>query len=272
MKDNKLSDLSPRQLDIRSQLRRRIEELADEEYRKFHSKLVPGKDHILGVRVPKLRALAQEIAKRGLALPCSSGSGSPDGSWQECLDALPKTHRGESYEEVLLKGLIVGYAKMPFDQLLERTADFVPLIDNWAICDIFCGTLKAVQKHREETWSFLWAYLAAGIDEGHNPSDPETEYSIRFAVVMLLSHFITEDYIHPLLEVLDTLSHDGYYVKMAVAWALSICFIKFPKETMTLYRENHLDNFTYNKALQKTIESFRVDGETKDLLRSMKRK
>ena len=74
-----------------------------------------------------------------------------------------------------------------------------------------------------------------------------------------------------MLQVLDEVSHDGYYVKMAVAWAISICYVKFEEKTMELLRENTLDDFTYNKSLQKITESYRVTKEDKARIRSMKR-
>lgn len=180
------------------------------------------------------------------------------------------------YEEILLQGLVIGCAKMPFDELLSRTAAFVPLIDNWAVCDTFCTSLKAAKKHMAEFWDFLQPYLALGLEQ--NPQDPQghpaqTEFPLRFAVVMLLAHYINEGYIDRVLTLLNSVKHEGYYVKMAVAWALSVCFIKFPEKTMELLDGcNELDDFTYNKAIQKTIESFRVDAATKDRLRSMKRR
>lgn len=75
-----------------------------------------------------------------------------------------------------------------------------------------------------------------------------------------------------MLLLLDKIKHEGYYVKMAVAWAVSICYVKHPVTTMKYLKNNTLDCFTYNKALQKITESYRVDRETKDLIRGMKRK
>ena len=97
------------------------------------------------------------------------------------------------------------------------------------------------------------------------------EFVARFGIVMLLDHFITDTYIDEVLQVLDEVSHDGYYVKMAVAWAISICYVKFEEKTMVLLRENTLDDFTYNKSLQKITESYRVTKEDKARIRSMKR-
>lgn len=98
------------------------------------------------------------------------------------------------------------------------------------------------------------------------------EYEIRFGVVMSMQLFIDDEHIEQLLEEYDAIRHDGYYVKMAVAWALSVCFVKFPEITMRYLKQNNaLDDFTYNKTLQKIIESYRVDAETKKLIKQMKR-
>ena len=97
------------------------------------------------------------------------------------------------------------------------------------------------------------------------------EFKLRFALVMLLDFYITEDYIDYVLDVLNNIKHDGYYVKMAVAWALQVAFVKFEDKTMKLLENNNIDDWTYNKALQKIIESYRVDEKTKSKIRKMKR-
>ena len=94
---------------------------------------------------------------------------------------------------------------------------------------------------------------------------------IRFGVVMAMQLFIDEEHIGELLSLYNAICHEGYYVRMGVAWALSVCFVKFPQQTMAYLQQNSLDNFTYNKALQKIVESYRVDAATKDVIRGMKR-
>ena len=88
---------------------------------------------------------------------------------------------------------------------------------------------------------------------------------------MLLTFYMQDEYISKVLLLLDSAKHEGYYVKMAVAWAISVCFIKYPEKTMAYLKKNTLDDFTYNKALQKITESLRVDKATKTVIRSMKR-
>ncbi len=99
-----------------------------------------------------------------------------------------------------------------------------------------------------------------------------SEYEVRFGIVMLLNYFIEKEYIVMVLRLFNSIKHDGYYVKMAVAWAISFCFIQFPNKTTKFLNNNDLDDFTYNKAIQKIIESNRIDNETKNEIRKLKRK
>lgn len=100
--------------------------------------------------------------------------------------------------------------------------------------------------------------------------NPEV-YEIRFGVVCLLDFFINEAYIDAVLEEMKKIHHDGYYVKMAVAWAVSICYIHFPEKTQKLLKENSLDDWTHNKTIQKIRESLRISKEEKEMLKTWKR-
>ncbi|WP_017755459.1 DNA alkylation repair protein [Calidifontibacillus oryziterrae] len=223
-------------------VRDRILEMVDKDYQKFSSSLNPNVDNILGVRLPNLRRLAKEIAK---------------GDWQNYIN----TAQNEYFEETMLQGMVIGTIKADIEEVLRYVTDFVPKIDNWSVCDSFCSSLKIVKNHRVRVWEFLQSYFSS-----------KKEYELRFAIVMLLNYYIDDRYLHDVLARLDQVKHEGYYVKMAVAWALSICFIKYPQETFVYLKHNNLDNFTYNKALQKITESLRIDKETKKTIRSMKRK
>ena len=117
-----------------------------------------------------------------------------------------------------------------------------------------------MKKDMEYWFSFLMPYVTS-----------ENEFEVRFAIVSLLDHFITDTYIDRLFTVFDTVRHEGYYVKMAVAWAVSICYIKFPEKTWEYLEKGTLDVFTHNKAIQKTRESYRVSKEEKERLLSLKK-
>lgn len=230
-------------IESRRRLREKIEALAEPEFQKFSASLIPGVNRLLGVRLPVLRNLAREEVR---------------GNWRELLE----NPAVEPYaEEVMLDGMLVGLARMEPEERLEHVARFVPRMDNWAVCDTFCSGLKFSRKHPALVWEFILPYLKS----------PRV-YDVRFAVVMMLVHFITEDYVERVLPLLDGVRHEDYYVGMAVAWAVSVCYVKFPALTLEYLRNSSLPDFTYNKVLQKIIESLRVSREDKELMRSMKHK
>lgn len=237
---------------IREHMRERLRAEADPEYREFHSRLLPGTSGILGVRTPVLRSLSKELLK---------------GDWMEYISQVQAAWKADGqgdggvyYDELILWGLCICRGFKKWEDAAPYITGFIPAINNWAVCDIFCGSLKMAGRYRQEAWEFIQPYLESG-----------QEYGIRFGVVMMLSHFVDEDHVKEALERMDAVRHEGYYVKMAVAWALSIYFIKLPEAVMPYLEQNHLDDWTYNKALQKITESFRVDQETKAVIRSMKR-
>ena len=228
---------------MQNTIRKQIHECIDTDYQKFASALIPNIDNVLGVRMPELRKLAKRIVKD---------------DWRTYLE----TAEDEYFEEVMLQGLVIGYVNADIEEVLSYVAAFIPKIDNWSVCDSFCTTLKVTKNHKERVWTFLQSYLTS-----------DKDYELRFGVVMLLNYYIEPLYIGKVLALLDYIEHDGYYVKMAVAWALSMCYVKLPEPTMEyLGSNNSLDKFTYNKALQKIIESYRVDKESKSIIRSMKRR
>lgn len=223
-------------------IRKQIFELIDSDYQKFSATLIPNINNVLGVRLPELRKLAKKITK---------------GDWRAYL----VTAEDEYFEEIMLQGMVIGYVKTDIEDILSYVAAFVPKIDNWSVCDSFCTGLKFIKDNKERVWEFLQPYLSS-----------EKEYDIRFGVVMLLDFYIETDYIDMVLRLLDRVKHEGHYAKMAVAWAVSICYVKIPDITMEYLRNNTLNDFTYNKALQKVTESNRVDKEIKSLIRSMRRR
>jgi len=219
-----------------------LRSLADEKYREFSAGLIPNVDNMLGVRLPALRKLGKELSK---------------GDWHDYLSEADDKY----YEEIMLQGIVIGLVKTDIEESLRLVAGFIPKITNWGVCDSFCAGLSFVKRNKPRVWEFLKQYF-----------DSDKEFELRFGAVMLLFYFIDEDHIDAVLKLLDGIRHEGYYVKMAVAWALSVCYVQFPEKTMEYLHISSLNDFTYNKALQKIIESNRVDGEAKNLIRSMKRK
>lgn len=223
-------------------IKQRILKEADPDYKKFSASLIPNIDNILGVRLPTLRKIAKEIYKSG--------------EWEEFVNK----QQCEFMEEVMLQGMIIGLIKTNPEEILEYVKNFIPKIDNWAVCDTFCNSLKFTNQNKELVWEFIQPYFKS-----------DKEYDLRFGYVMLLTHFIEEKYIEKILKLIDNFKDDRYYSKMSVAWALSICYIKLPEKTHKYLKTSKLDNWTFNKSIQKICESLRVDKDTKNMLKCLKK-
>lgn len=224
------------------QLREELFELVDLKYRDFQQGLLPGIEGILGVRMPELRKIGKRIVK---------------GDIQDYLMNSPN----EYFEEIMLKGIVIGYAKVPFHEKLRQIEDFLPLINNWCVCDVFVGGLKDIALHKDE----MWTYLSTNLNSLE-------EYRIRFGVVVLLNYYKQKEYIDRIFTCFDKIQSEKYYVNMSVAWAVSMMYIDFRDETLKYLKKNLLDTFTYNKSLQKIIESRQISFEEKKMIREMKRK
>ena len=163
-------------------------------------------------------------------------------------------------EERLLEGLVIAYSKIDLDQKLKYISQFVPKINNWAICDTFCPTIKIKEEELKKVWNFIIPYLKS-----------ENEFEVRFAVIMMLDNFLVDEYVDKVIEKLDKVKNDGYYAKMGIAWTMAEIGIKYNDKAMKYLKgKSNLDKFTYNKTLQKMRESYRISKEQKVELQKMK--
>ena len=227
--------------DIRTFVKKRLKEEADEKFRKFSASLLPNIHNVLGVRLPVLRKIAKEIYKKDYK------------TYLNCKDF-------EFMEETMLKGMVIGLIKDKPENLLPVISDFVNEIDNWSVCDSFCCGLKFVRENKARVWKFLQHYLAS-----------KKEYEIRFGCVMLLTYFVEEEYLDLIFEAVEKIQTEDYYAKMAIAWLISICFIKQPEKTMAFLHRTKIQPWIYNKSIQKITESYRITTDTKQILKTMKR-
>ncbi len=219
-----------------------LKEKGEPSYKKFNESLIPGEINSYGVRSPYLREMAKEISKD---------------DWREFL----KVVRNDSHEERMIHGMVIGCAKCDFQEKLGYIKAFVPEINNWAVCDSFCAGLKDVKKHLPRFLEFLAPYM--------NSSE---EFKLRFAIVSLMDFYINDEYIDMVLEFMARVNHEGYYVKMAAAWGLSVCFVKFREKTLEYFENGKIsDPWINNKAIQKIRESYRVEKNDKKLLLNFKR-
>ena len=215
----------------------KFSELSDPKYKAFNESLIPGTSTAYGVRVPAIRNIARAVIKS-----------SPE-------DFL-KVSRPDSYEEIMLRGMVIAGMKLPVSDKLSLIEGFLPLIDNWAVCDTFCGDIKLRSPEEKRLiWEFMEPLFC----------DPR-EFYARFVLVMFLGHFVEPDYILRGLGAIEALTQEQYYVRMAAAWAVSVCYVKFPGETLPLLQRRTLPKFTQNKSIQKIRESYRVPKEDKDML------
>lgn len=225
------------------EIREKLIKLSENGYKKFNEKFIPGCENILGVRTPVLREIAKMIIQ------------SKKGEEYILCESM------KYHEEFLLQGMVIGFQKMKFEEKTVLIEKFVPRIENWAVCDNFCTVLKTSKKDREKLWNFLEKYFLSN-----------KEYEIRFAVVMCLKNFINEEYLYKVFKRIDSLKEKkGYYVRMGIAWTVAEAFIKYPEITLQYLRDNNLDDFTFNKTIQKICESFRVEKEMKEYLKTLKR-
>lgn len=221
-----------------------LNENSEPDFQRFSARLINNSSlPLLGVRLPLLRKLAAEIHKAGGA----------NDFYAECDFS--------SIEMCQLYAFVLGKEKGDINELLVLFDKAAAHVDNWATCDALCQSFKQCEKHRAEVWEKLETYLATG-----------KTYYMRIAVVTMLSHYLTDEYIDRVLKVISETENDDYYYKMGAAWAAAAALANFPEKTFEFFENCRLDDWTYNKAIQKMLESRRVSNETKTALRGIKRK
>lgn len=221
----------------------RLEALADEKYRTFSEGLIPGAENTsLGVRTPALRAISRELLK---------------GDWRAFLEAS-RSH--PLYEMRLLHAMVLGGAKCPADEKQRLIDAFLPRVDNWAVCDALCSSLKPKGADKDALFDFVCDCAASPI-----------EFRKRFGLVMMMSRYPEDAYADRVLAAYRGFAHDGYYARMGAAWGLATLFLTHRDGMLAILRENLWDPFTHNKAIQKLCESYRVSDADKQLARGLRR-
>lgn len=215
----------------------------EEKYKQFNEKLLCSELEVIGLRAPFLRKTAKEIAKKD-----------GKGFLQFC--------GRDTHEERLLYGLVAAEMPVPYEEFLTYCDIFAEeLVENWAICDMFCSSVKKKLKgHEAEFFSYIRKYL-----------DSENPWAVRVGLIMMLSHYLTAEYIGEVLARVDAIHSEHYYVRMGQAWLLATAWAKEREACMEYLSHHHLDDWTFNKFIQKSCESYRVSGEDKAFLRGLKR-
>lgn len=224
-----------------NEIKNKMQSAYDEDNAAFFSKISPEARNVTGVRVPYIRKLAKEIIK-------------------DDVKEFIENYKIETHEEFLLKGIVIFSSKLKLEEKLIYLEKYVPEIYDWSGCDIVISTLKCKDYELKIIYDFIMRYRYS-----------ENEYETRFMIVMLFN-FLQEEYLDNIRTILETEKFDKYYTQMAAAWLISVMFVKYRDYTLSYLLNSSLDNFTYNKALQKIRESKRVSQEDKELIKQMKRK
>lgn len=212
----------------------------DLKYLEFNKKIVNTPSDMIGIRTPILRKIAKDISK------------------SNSLEFL-NTIENKYFEESILEGIIISYLKDNnlFDKHLEL---FIPKINNWATCDMCISSMKQMRKNEK------YFNLAKKLIKSNK------EFTSRVGYIIMLDHFLDIEHIDEILEILNKEEISSYYyVNMAKAWLISVCYIKYKDKTLNFILNNNLDTFTHNKSIQKIIESFRVSKKDKEYLKTLKR-
>lgn len=221
----------------------RLESMSDPKYRDFNLSLVPGVDATsLGIRIPVLRSLGRELSK---------------GDWRAFLEAS-RDH--PLFEVRMLHAIVLGGANCPVGEKIELLDRFLTHIDNWAVCDTLCSSLKPKASQKHELFPFVCDCAAS-----------DEEFRKRFGLVMMMNRYREDEYAPAVLAAYRGFSHPGYYARMGAAWGLATLFLFQREGVLEILKSGVLDEFTHNKAIQKARESYRVSDEDKRMLAGLRR-
>lgn len=219
---------------------KKLYENNDVEYAKFSEKIMKSKYKLVGIRTPILQKEAKMLAKE--------------------YEDYFKFAKFNSYEEVFLYGLVLANVK-DYSEYRKYIETYIPAIDSWGLVDSFIAKSKVIDKNLEENFKYIKTLTKS-----------TKEFESRVGYIMLLDHYIGKEYNKEIYKIIDNNKNMEYYNLMAIAWLLSEMLVKYYDDTVDYLKNSKLDKFTFNKAIQKACESYRITDEQKIYLRSMKKK
>ncbi|MCR5475219.1 MAG: DNA alkylation repair protein [Lachnospiraceae bacterium] len=221
-------------------IRKMLFDLQDVKYRDMQVKIIPTvrPDAIIGVRTPELRKLAKEVAgEEGI---------------EDFLNELPHTY----FDENQLHAFVISGIK-DYTKCMEKVERFLPFVDNWATCDQMSP--KIFKKHRQDLTEKIRSWIAS-----------DKTYTVRFGIGMLMEHFLDEDFDLAYPDMVSRIRSEEYYVNMMIAWYFATALAKQYEAVLPFIEEGRLDVWTHNKAIQKSVESYRITQERKEYLKTLK--
>lgn len=225
----------------RKELLKILLENKDEEYKVFNDKIINTNKKTIGVRIPILREISKKIMKEDYVL-------------------FLNDVKDEYHEEIIVEGLVISKLK-DVNNVINMIDNYIIKIDNWCTCDTFASSLKIINKNKSRFYSYVYKNIYS-----NNP------WMVRLCFVILHSYYVEEEYINDIFKMIDNDNNSFYYVMMAKAWLISECYIKYPKQTFEYLKRTNIDDITFNKAISKICDSYRVTKEDKIVLKKMKKK
>ena len=250
--------------------------LTEERYREGHLRVVNAlpERRVMGLHSPEIKAAAKRLAREGGEVVM------PDATHQKCANGAEVIRAFEAvpseclcYEETVIWGYLINFMKCSLDERLAMLGRYVSVIDNWAVCDSYCAHAKWMARADKAT---LWAFLQRWFDS-------ESEFEVRFAVVVAMCYFLDEEWLDKVFERINGLDFnriksnyktvkgkpkvaqqgtvqgaEPYYVRMGVAWLLATALAKFPDQTRTFVRSSNLPTDVVKLYIRKARESFRT--------------
>ena len=250
--------------------------LTEARYREGHLRVVNAlpKRRVLGLHSPEIKLVAKQIVHEGCEVVM------PDGTHRICANGAELISAFEAassdslcYEETVIWGYLINLEKCSLDERLAMLVRYVPVLDNWAVCDSYCAHAKwMVRADKEVLWAFLSRWFSS-----------EREFEVRFAVVVAMVYFLNEEWLDKVFERINSLDFDRikskyksvkgkpkmaqqgtvqgaepYYVRMGVAWLLATALAKFPDQTRAFVRASHLPEDVVKLYIRKARESFKT--------------
>ena len=215
-----------------------LKSLEDIDYKNFNGKIVNTKLEMIGIRMPILKKIAREISKGN-------------------IDDYFKKINNKYYETIMIYGLVLAYS---CEEYVDKyIMNYIECIDNWALCDTFCSSLKIVNKKLGKYWIYFVSLI-----------DTDREFQTRVSIVMMMNYYLNDNYIDRVLNIVSGIKCDFYYVNMAISWLLSVAIINYKDKVISLLESRCLNKFVQNRTISKIQDSYRIDKELKEYVKSFR--
>ena len=225
---------------IMNTIEKRLFKLQDKKYREMQVRIIPNIDsnRIIGVRTPELKNIAKELFN--------------ENNYLSFLNELPHKY----FEENQIHSFIISKIK-DYDECINEINEFLPYVDNWATCDQMSP--KVFKKHHDKLIIEIKKWIKS-----------KDTYTIRFAIGMLMQHYLDEDFKDEYLKIVSKVKSNEYYINMMKSWYFATALAKQYNKTIPYIENNKLDTWVHNKTIQKAIESYRITNTQKDYLKTLK--